>query len=241
MSFRLNKWSVRWHIYRLARCCNIYVSFDVALKVAHKSLIITIIIMPFISFLLFSRVCLPLMVIRGHELIAGAVSCLGGIPYYITDSCVYIYTYIFVLFFHAFYLSNDEKNCWKSRWSPLGKVRWDAKAWEETVSNALALTWFLDYRRIVGIRASPSTLRHFRLKTHTFRCVQAFRPHSNALSVFIENASIWKRSWKWIKTKTHTYRISADGRKRIKMKKRWRHMYHVGCKISQVRVFVTCT
>ena len=25
--------------------------------------------------------------------------------------------------------------------------------------------------------------------------------------VFIENASIWKLSWKWIKRKTHTYRI----------------------------------
>ena len=132
---------------------------------------------------------------------------------------VFIYTYIFVLFSHAFRLSNGKKkNCWKSRWSPRGKVRWDAKAWEETVSNALVSTWFLDYKRIVGIRASPSTPMHFRLKPHTIRCVQAFRPHSNALRVVIENASIWKRSWKWIKTKTHTYRISADGRKRIKMK-----------------------
>ena len=52
MSFRLNKWSVRWHTYRLARCCNIYVLFDVALKVAHKSLIITVIIMPFTFFVL---------------------------------------------------------------------------------------------------------------------------------------------------------------------------------------------
>ena len=34
----------------------------------------------------------------------------------------------------------------------------------------------------------------------------------NTLSVFIENASIWKRSWKWIKRKTHTFRISVDGR-----------------------------
>ena len=116
------------------------------------------------------------------------------------------------------YPAAKKKNCWKSRWSPRGKVRWDAKAWEETVSNALVATWFLDYKRIVGIRASPSTPLHFRLKKHTFRCVQAFRSHSNALRVFIENASIWKRSWKWIKTKTHTYRISADGRKRIKMK-----------------------
>ena len=33
-----------------------------------------------------------------------------------------------------------------------------------------------------------------------------------------ENASIWKRSWKWIKIETHTYRISVDRRKGIKMK-----------------------
>ena len=42
-----------------------------------------------------------------------------------------------------------------------------------------------------------------------------FRPsvHTNTPSVFIKNASIWKRSWKRIKTKTHSYRISMDGRK----------------------------
>ena len=28
--------------------------------------------------------------------------------------------------------------------------------------------------------------------------------HDNTLSVFIENSSMWKRSWRWIKTKTHT-------------------------------------
>ena len=46
-----------------------------------------------------------------------------------------------------------------------------------------------------------------------------FTVHTNKLSVFnlsvfIENASMWKR---WIKTKTHTYRISVEGRKHIKM------------------------
>ena len=48
----------------------------------------------------------------------------------------------------------------------------------------------------------------------------SFKPsvYANTLSVFIQNASISKRSRKWIKTKTHTYRISVDGRKRIKMK-----------------------
>ena len=40
--------------------------------------------------------------------------------------------------------------------------------------------------------------------------------HTNVLSVFIENASIWKRSWKRIKTKTHTYHISVNGWKRSK-------------------------
>ena len=57
---------------------------------------------------------------------------------------------------------------------------------------------------------APSTLMYF----------DEFTPsvHTNALSVFIENASIWKRSWKWIKAKTHTYRISVDGQKRMKMK-----------------------
>ena len=38
------------------------------------------------------------------------------------------------------------------------------------------------------------------------------------LSVFVENASIWKRCWKWIKTKAHKYRIIMSSRKRIKMK-----------------------
>ena len=52
----------------------------------------------------------------------------------------------------------------------------------------------------------------------------AFRPfvHTHTLIVFIENASISKRSkCKWIETKTHTYLINVDGRngrKRIKMK-----------------------
>ena len=63
----------------------------------------------------------------------------------------------------------------------------------------------------------PSTLMCFVCKRIHF---DEFRPsvHTNALSVFIENASIWKRSWKWIKTKTHKSRISVDGQKRMKMK-----------------------
>ena len=32
--------------------------------------------------------------------------------------------------------------------------------------------------------------------------------HKNTLSAFIENASIWKRYWRWLKTKRHTYHIS---------------------------------
>ena len=35
---------------------------------------------------------------------------------------------------------------------------------------------------------------------------------------FIEKASIWKRSWECIKTKTRTYSVIVDGRKRIKIK-----------------------
>ena len=218
MSFRLNKWSVSRHIYRLARCCNIYVLFDVALKVAHKSLIITV-----INNAIYSRfvVFTSLFTSYGSSNRVIDVSFTNG-GSWIDSRCGFLPGWypIFYHWFLCYYISmpfiypTTKKHCW----SPWGKVRWDAKAWEETVSNALVLTWFLDYKRIVGIRASPSTPMHFRLKTHTFRCVQAFRPHSNALRVFIENASIWKHSWNWIKTKTHTYRISADGRKRIKMK-----------------------
>ena len=40
----------------------------------------------------------------------------------------------------------------------------------------------------------------------------------NMLSVIIKNASIWKCWWQWIKKKMHTYRISVDGQKCIKMK-----------------------
>ena len=42
--------------------------------------------------------------------------------------------------------------------------------------------------------------------------------HTNMLSTFLDNSSIWKRSWRWIKTRTRTYRICVDGWKRIKMK-----------------------
>ena len=52
----------------------------------------------------------------------------------------------------------------------------------------------------------------FRLKTHTFRCVMP-SVHTTALSVFIENVSIWKYSWKWIKSKSHSHRIRVEGRK----------------------------
>ena len=56
--------------------------------------------------------------------------------------------------------------------------------------------------------------------THVWKRVHfdAFKPsvHTNTLSVFIKNASILKRSWKRIKTKTHTHHISLDSRKRFK-------------------------
>ena len=59
---------------------------------------------------------------------------------------------------------------------------------------------------------SPSTQMRFRLKTHTFRCVYAFHPH-----LYVKIASIWKHFWEGIKTK-HTYQISVNDRKRLKMK-----------------------
>ena len=51
-------------------------------------------------------------------------------------------------------------------------------------------------------------------KTHTFRCRLRPSVHVNTLSVFSENDSISKRYCKWIKTKTHTYHVSVDGRKK---------------------------
>ena len=53
--------------------------------------------------------------------------------------------------------------------------------------------------------------RLMRFRTH----FDVFRPsfHTHTLSVFD-----LKGSWKWIKTKTHTYRIRVDCRKRRKMK-----------------------
>ena len=56
--------------------------------------------------------------------------------------------------------------------------------------------------------------------THVWKRVRfdAFKPSvdTNTLSVFIKNASILKRSWKRIKTKTHTHHTSLDSRKRFK-------------------------
>ena len=83
----------------------------------------------------------------------------------------------------------------------------------------------------IGGRRVLSPLRHpCSPKTHTFRCQLRPSVHVNTLSVFSENESIWKRSCKWIKTKTHTYHVSVDGRQ----KKRW-------LKVSQADVFVACT
>ena len=59
---------------------------------------------------------------------------------------------------------------------------------------------------------SPSIQMCFRLKTHTFRRVYAFHPH-----LYAKIASIWKHFWEGIKTK-HTYQISVNDRKRLKMK-----------------------
>ena len=51
--------------------------------------------------------------------------------------------------------------------------------------------------------------------------------HTYSLSVFSENASIWKRSWKWIKTKSRTYDISVDGRKRSKNASKWKRCQNI--------------
>ena len=57
---------------------------------------------------------------------------------------------------------------------------------------------------------------------------------NNMLTVIIKNASIWKCWWQWIKKKMHSYRISVDGQKCIKLKwKGWP-------KLSQVHVLVAC-
>ena len=67
----------------------------------------------------------------------------------------------------------------------------------------------------IGGRRVLSPLRHpCSPKMHTFRCRLRPSVHVNTLSVFSENESIWKRSCKWIKTKTHTYHVSVDGRKK---------------------------
>ena len=42
--------------------------------------------------------------------------------------------------------------------------------------------------------------------------------HTYTFSVSSKTHRFWTRPWKWIKTKTHPYRISVDGRKRIKIK-----------------------
>ena len=46
--------------------------------------------------------------------------------------------------------------------------------------------------------------------------------HTHSLYVFSENASIWKHSWKGIKTKQRIYHISVDGRKRSKNASKWK-------------------
>ena len=69
----------------------------------------------------------------------------------------------------------------------------------------------------------------FRLKTHTF---DAFRPsvHTTTMSVFIENASIWKRSWSGSKRK-HVHIVLVWTVENASKWKQWP-------KISQARVLV---
>ena len=160
MSFRLSKWSVRWHIYRLARCCNIYVLFDVALKVAHKSLIITVIIMPFTFFVV---VFTSLFTSYGSSNRFIDVSFTNG-GSWIDSRCGFL-PGRYPIFYH----------------------------------------WFLSYYIHLYLYYFSMPFIHPTTKKTAGKVKCAERFHR-------------KRSWKWIKTKTHRYRISADGRKRIKMK-----------------------
>ena len=93
------------------------------------------------------------------------------------------------------------------------------------------LSWtntFQPAKTAVSLRSSP--LKRLFSQAKQFSALPFV--HTNTQSVFIKNASIWKRPREWIKTKTHTNRISVDGRKRNKTKwKRWPQ-------ISQVRVFI---
>ena len=90
-----------------------------------------------------------------------------------------------------------------------------------------------------------STLVHFVWKRIHFA---ALRPsiHTDILSVFTEKASIWKRSWKWIKTKTLTYRfllyrywwntrIFPFTKKSYLHRAQWRYYFY----LSRVRILVS--
>ena len=59
---------------------------------------------------------------------------------------------------------------------------------------------------------APSTLMHFRLKTHTFLCVFAYRPHywtiENAYSVHLKTLS--RRCWWHLKTELYGSRVDGE-------------------------------
>ena len=66
---------------------------------------------------------------------------------------------------------------------------------------------------------APFTLTRFHYKTHWHISMRFGLPFTLIRWAFsLKKGPIWKRSWKWVKTKTHTYRLRVDGRKRITMK-----------------------
>ena len=124
----------------------------------------------------------------------------------------------------------------------LGPVYTNAFSFENASTEDKALERYSSLERIhFSLRKQPFflALRRWNGCFHRLIHFSAFKPfvHANTQSVFIENASIWKRPWEWIKTKTHRNRISVDGWKRNKTKwKRWSQI----SEISQARVFVAC-
>ena len=148
----------------------------------------------------------------GHELIAGAVSCLGGIPFFITDSCVIIYIYICIIFPCLSFIQRRKKLLEKSLVTVgEGAMRRESVRRDSEQCTCLDLISWLQANcrnQSVPVDTNAFSFQNAYISMRsgvpsTLKCAERFHR---------------KRSWKWIKTKTHRYRISADGRKRIKMK-----------------------
>ena len=222
MSFRLNKWSVRWHIYRLARCCNIYVLFDVALKVAHKSLIITVIIMPFTFFVVVftslftsygsSNRVIDVSFTNGGSWIDSRCGFLPGrYPiFYHWFLCYYIHLY---LYYFSIPFSQRRKKLLEKSLVTVG----EGAMRRESVRRDSEQCTCLD---LISWLQANCRNQSVPVDTNAFSFQNAYISMRSGVPSKLKCAERFhrKRSWKWIKTKTHRYRISADGRKRIKMK-----------------------